>query len=193
MSTVSNLSSSASVAYATQLAQTSSLKRSLNSIGTAVASGDMSSASSVLTSFIKANPQFASTSSTDAPSQTPINQDFQALTDAVSGNNVDSAKSAWTQIQSDLTQSGVTNLNDGADATAKLLAETKASLDQQILSNVFGTSGGSLSVASLIGGSSDASSAAGVSSSMLSQWFAYKQGGSTAPTTSAGSSLNTVA
>jgi hypothetical protein len=197
MSTVSSLSSSASVTYATQLAQTSSLKRSLSNLGAAVQSGDLTSASSILTAFIKANPQFASTSSDGSQSQDPINQDFQALTDAISSNDADTAKSAWTQVQSDLTQSGVTDLSTGPDTIAKLLAETKASTDSQILSDAFGTSSGSSpSVASLIGGSSDSSGVAGVSSSLLSEWLTYKQGGSTTPTTTtttAGSSLDTVA
>ena len=94
MSAVSSISNSASVTYATQLAQTSALKRSLNSLGTAVQNGDLTSAGSILAAFIKANPQFASTASDGSQAQDPINQDFQALADAVSGNQVDAAKGA---------------------------------------------------------------------------------------------------
>src|ERR1039458_5046235 len=63
MSTLSSISNSASATYATQLAQTSALKRSLNSLGIAVQNGDLTSAGSILAAFIKANPQFASTAS----------------------------------------------------------------------------------------------------------------------------------
>ena len=197
MSALNSLSSSASVAYATQLAQTSAFKRSLNNLGNAVESGDSASASSILTAFIEANPQFASTSSEGSQSQDPINQDFQALAEAVSNDQVDTAKGAWTQIQSDLADSGVTDLSEGPAATAKLLAQSQASISQQILSDAFGASSASnTSITSLLGGSSGSSSSAGVSSSLLSDWFTYKVGGSASPVpsaASAGSNLDTVA
>jgi hypothetical protein len=197
MSAVSTLSSSASVTYATQLAQTSALKRSLNSLGNAVQNGDLTSAGTILNAFIQANPQYASTSSTGSQSQDPINQDFQALTAAVSNNQVDTAKSAWTQIKSDLAKSGVTDLSDGTADTTTLLAQTKASMEQEIVSDLLGTSSGSdASVTSLLGGGSDSSSGAGLSSSLLSEWLTYQSGGSTAPTAasaSAGSNLDTSA
>ena len=197
MSALSGISTSDSVAYATQLAQTSALKRNLNSLGTAVQNGDSSSASSILTAFIQANPQFASTSGDGAQIQSPINQDFQALADAVSNNDVDTAKGDWTQIQSDLADSGVTDLGDGTDATAKLLAQAKASVSQQILNDAFSTSSASgPSVASLLGASNGPSSNAGVSSSLLSDWITYKAGGSTSPiptAATAGSNLDAVA
>ena len=103
MSVLSGISSSAGVSYATELAQTSALKRNLNNLGTAVQNGDLTSAGSILSAFIKANPQFAITSSADSQAQDPINQDFQALADAITNNLADTAKSAWTQIKSDLT------------------------------------------------------------------------------------------
>lgn len=195
MSTVNSVSSSASVTYATQLAQTSALKRSLNNLGTAVQSGDLTSAGSVLAAFVKANPQYASTSSAGAQSQDPMNQHFQALADAISSNQIDTAKSAWTQIQGDLAKSGVTDLGNDAAATAKLLAQAKASMNQQILSDAFPTSsGGESSLSSLLGGSNDSSSAVGLGSSLLSDWLTYQQGGNASPiptTTSAGSKLDT--
>jgi hypothetical protein len=195
MSTVNSVSSSASVTYATQLAQTFALKRSLNNLGTAVQSGDLTSAGSVLAAFVKANPQYASTSSAGAQSQDPMNQHFQALADAISSNQVDAAKSAWTQIQGDLSKSGVTDLGNDAAAIAKLLAQTKASMNQQILSDAFATSsGGESSLSSLLGGSNDSSSAVGLSSSLLSDWLTYRQGGNASPiptATSAGSKLDT--
>ena len=197
MSALNSISSSASVTYATQLAQTSALKRGLNNLGNAVENGDSTSASSILAAFIQANPQYASTSSDGSQSQDPINQDFQALADAVSNDQVDTAKSAWTQIQRDLADSGVTDLSEGPAATAKLIAQTQASISQQILSDAFGTSASSnTSITSLLGGSSGSSSSAGLSSSLLSDWLTYKSGGSASPipsAASAGSNLDTVA
>ena len=186
MSAVNGISNLASVAYATQLAQTSALKRNLNKLGTAVQSGDLASAGSILTAFVKANPQYASTSSAGSQSQDPINQHFQALTDAITNGQVDPAKSAWSQIQSDLAKSGVTDLADGTAATAKLLAQTKASISQQILSDAFSASaGGGMSPTSLLGGSSESNSSVGLSSSLISDWLTYRAGGNTTPTTAA--------
>ena len=197
MSAVNNISSSAGFTYATQLAQTSALKRSLNNLGNAVQSGDLTAAGAILTAFIKANPQYASASSTASSSQDPINQDFQALSDAVSNNQADAAKTAWTQIKSDLAKCGVTDLSVGPAATAKLLAQAKASLSQQILNDAFGaTSPNGTSVNLLLGGSGDSGSAVGLSSSLLSDWITYQAGGNTSPTavgTSTGSKLDSAA
>ena len=197
MSAVKGISNLASVAYATQLAQTSALKRNLNKLGTAVQNGDLASAGSILTAFVKANPQYASTSSAGSQSQDPISQHFQALTDAITNSQVDPAKSAWTQIQADLTKSGVTDLGDGTAATAKLLAQTRASISQQIVSDAFSASaGGGTSPTSLLGGSSESSSSVGLSSSLISDWLTYRAGGNSSPTKAAagaGSKLDTAA
>jgi hypothetical protein len=197
MSLVTGISNSASVSYATQLAQMSALKRSLYNLGTAVQSGNLTSANSILTAIIKANPQYASTSSDGSQSQAPINQDFQALADAIANNQVDAAKSAWTQVQSDLSKNGVTDLSNGTAATAELLAQTNASIAQQIVSDTFGTSSASsLSVTSLISGSAGSTSGPGLSSSLISDWLTYQAGGQaspTVPTHSAGSYLDTSA
>ena len=197
MSALNSISSSASTTYATQLAQTSALKRSLNNLGNALQSGDLTAAGAILTAFIKANPQYASTSGAASPSQDPINQDFQALSDAVSNNQADAAKTAWTQIKSDLAKSGVTDLSVGPAATAKLLAQAKASLSQQILNDAFGaTSQNSLSINSLLGSSSNSSSGVGLSSSLLSDWLTYQAGGNKSPTaggTGTGSNLDSAA
>jgi len=191
MSALTGISSSGSVSYAMQLAQGSALKRSLNNLGNAVQNGDLSSANSILTGFMKANPQFASTSSAGSQSQAPINQDFQALADAISKNQVGTAQSAWTQVKSDLAKKGLTDISDGSAATATLLAQTKASIQQQIVSDAFGTSSdGSTSVASLIGGGSSSSSASGLSSSLISSWLTYKEGGATAPAVTTNSTGN---
>lgn len=193
MSAVNGLSSSASVAYATQLAQSSTLKRSLNNLGGAVQSGDMNSAGSILASIISANPQYASTASAGVQSQSPINRDFQSLTNAISSNQADAARGAWMQIQSDLTQSGVTDLSNGAGATATLLAQTNASISQQILSDAFSTSAeGTPSITSLLGGSNAASGSAGLSGSWLNDWLTYKAIGNTSPLPSAASTSNTL-
>jgi hypothetical protein len=196
MSSVTGLSTSDSASYAAQLAQTSSLKRSLNNLGVAVQNGDLTSANSILTAFIKANPQYASTQGDATQSQDPINGDFQALADAISNNQVDAAKNAWTQVKSDLSQDGVTDITDGTTATAELLAETKASIEQQIVSDAFGTSSaGALSATSLLGGSGISTGGAGLSTSLLSDWLTYQSGGqvSPVPANATGTNLDTVA
>ena len=195
MSATTAISSSASASYATQLARTSALKRTLSNLGAAVQKGDMSSANSILTAFIKANPQYAATASNAAASQDPINQDFQALANAISSNQAGTARSAWAQVQSDLAKDGVTNLSSGPSATAQLLAQTKASLDQEVLSDMFGAStGGDPSITSLLGGSADSSNGTGLSSSLLSNWLTYQSGGNALPavgTASTGQLLST--
>jgi len=198
MSAVTSVaSSSASANYATQLAQTSALRRSLNSLGTAVQNGDLTSAGSILTGIIQANPEYANTATHGSQSQDPINQDFQTLADAVSNNQVGAAQNAWTQIKSDMAKDGVTDISDGTADTAQLLAQTKASISQQIVSAAFGTnSGGGLSAISLFGGSDASSSGAGLSSSLIGGWLTYQEGGNTLPAASAastGNNLNTVA
>jgi len=192
MSAVTSVaSSSASVAYATQLAQTSTLRRSLNSLGTAVQDGNLTSAGSILTGIIQANPQYAATATDGSQSQDPINQDFQTLADAISDNQVDAAQTAWTQIKSDLANDGVTDISNGTADTAQLLAQTKASISQQIVSAAFGTSsGGGLSAISLLGGSDASSSGAGLSSSLIGSWLTYQEGGNTLPITTAASTGN---
>src|SRR5579863_8537831 len=106
MSTLSSVTNSAGASYAAQLASSSSLERSLYNIGTAIQNGNLTSAGSILSSLMAANPQFAaaasSSSGDSSQSQNPINQDFQNLTSAISSNQLDAAKSAWTQLQNDL-------------------------------------------------------------------------------------------
>src|ERR1017187_1775548 len=198
MSATTGISSSAGVSYTMQLAQTSALQRGLFSLGTAVQSGDLTSASSILTAFIKANPQFDSAASDGSQSQDSINQDFNALADAISNNQVDAAKSAWTQVKSELATSGVSDPSDGTTATAELLAQSKAFISQQIVSDALGTSStDGLSVASLLGGSSGTSSGVGLSSSLIGSWLTYQAGGNTLPAVTdynnTGQTLNTTA
>ena len=193
MSAVSSTSSSA-VAYATQLASAATLRNSLNAIGAAVQNGDMTTANSLLTTFIQDNPQYASTSGSS--STDPISQDFQTLATAVSGNQVDAAKSAWASVKKDLANDGV-NLSTSA-VTAQAIAQSNTTINQSILSSLFGDSsdseGSTPSVASLLGGSTNAGSTVGLSSSLLSAWVTYDQDANTTPAAATPQSvLNTTA
>jgi hypothetical protein len=192
MSTATGIiSSSAAVSYATQLAQTSSLKRSLSNLGHAIQNGELVPASAILTAFFKANPQYTSTSAEDTTSPDLISQDFQTLAVAISNNQVDAAQTAWTQVKSDLANDGVSSVANG---TSELLAQTKASLDQQIVSDAFGVSSGSdATIIALLGGNDTSSSQTGLSSSLIESWLTYQQSGTTAPAatgSSAGNLLN---
>jgi hypothetical protein len=180
MSAVSSTSSSA-VAYATQLASAATLRNSLNAIGAAVQNGDMTTANSLLTTFIQDNPQYASTSSSSS-STDPINQDFQTLATAVSGGQVSAAQSAWASVKSDLTNDGV-NLDPRA-VIAQAIAQNRTSIDQEILGDLFGdssSSGSTPSVASLLGGGTDSSGSVGLSSSLLNDWVTYRQDATATP------------
>ena len=170
------------MAYATQLAQTFSLNRNLKNLGAAVQSGDLTSAGSTLSAIMQANPQYASSSTSGTASQDPINQDFQTLSDAIANNQADAAKSAWTQLQSDLASNGITITNDSAAATAKVLAQCRESIDQSILAAFFGSSS---SDDSLLGAASSASTSADWQS-VLSQWLTYQADGNASTTTAAG-------
>jgi hypothetical protein len=189
MSTTSSVSTSSSFSYAIQLAETSKLKRSLNGIGSAIEDGDLTSASSKFNALMKANPDYAKPSSSDdsgttSGSKNSINDDFQAVAKALDAKDADAAKKAWAQLKSDLADSGVTDISDGKAATAKLLAQTKASINQAILSNAFGvSSSGSSSITSLIGTSSS-----DYVSSAISNWLTYEADGSTSSDTGSSSS-----
>jgi hypothetical protein len=195
MSAVSSTSSSA-VTYATQLASAATLRNSLNAIGTAVQNGDMSTANSLLTTFIQNNPQYSSTSSSST-STDPITQDFQTLATAVSGGDVNAARTAWSSVASDLSKDGV-NLSNSA-VTAQAIAQNKTTINQTILGDLFGSSpstGSSPSVASLLGGGANSSGSVGLSSSLLSDWLTYDQNANTTPvatTTTPPTVLNTTA
>jgi hypothetical protein len=197
MSTTSGVTSSSSASYATELAETSQLRRSLNNLGTAIQSGNLSSASSILSAIIKAHPEYATTSSSDTSttSTSPINTDFQTLAKALDANDADAAKTSWTQLKGDMADAGVTDLSDGKADTAKLLAETKTSVDEAIISNMFGVSSSSdSSVATLIGASSSSDSSSDAVSSAISSWLTYEADGKTSTSSSTTTStLNTAA
>jgi hypothetical protein len=200
MSSLSSVSNSAGVSYATQLAQSSALERSLYNLGSAVQSGDLTTAGSVLTALIQANPQFAASSSSSGStqSQSPINQDFQNLANAISSNDPDTAQSVWTQLKSDLAAAGVTNISSPSNIAAQTLASNKLSEDQTLLSSLFGGgSDGSSTLDTLLGGggSSDSSVGSAVNSA-ISNWLTYQSNGNAtipANTIPTGSSLNTTA
>lgn len=197
MSTTSGVTSSSSASYATELAETSQLRRSLNNLGTAIQSGNLSSASSILSAIIKAHPEYATTSSSDTSTTSTgstINTDFQAVAQALDANDADAAKTSWTQLKGDMADAGVTDLSDGKADTAKLLAETKTSVDEAIISNMFGVSSSSdSSVATLIGASSSSDSSSDAVSSAISSWLTYEADGKTSTSSSTTSTLNTAA
>jgi hypothetical protein len=176
------ISSASAISYATQLAGTSALRRSLASLGAAIQHGELVPASTILTAFFKSNPQYTSTANTDSQTQDALSQDFQALATALSNNQVDAAQSAWTNIKNDFAKDGVTNLGDATNSTSELLAQSKASTDEQIVSDMFGaSSGGNPSIATLLGESDASSSQIGVPSSLMENWLTYKQTGTAAP------------
>jgi hypothetical protein len=191
MSTLSSVSSSAGTTYAEQLAQTSSLKRSLSNIGAAIEKGNVTSASAQLTAFIKANPQYAASSSSDGStdSTSTINQDFGTLATALSNNDADAAKSAWATIKTDLKSAGVSNIGNPKADTAELLAQTSDSNTQALLSAMFGDTSSTDSTVSTLLGLSSSSSSTSVSD-VLSNWLTYQEDGS-ASTTSSTSSTTT--
>jgi hypothetical protein len=214
MSSLSSVSSSANSSYAGQLAQTSAFERSLYNLGTAVQNGDMTSASSILTALIAANPQYATSSSTSSTSgtstpssstqsQDPLNQDFQNLASAISSNQPDAAKTAWTQLKNDLAKAGITNISSGTTLAAQAVAQNNLAMQQDLLSALFSgesnSASSSPSLVSLLGGSSNSSSTSSATDSVnaaLSNWMTYQADGSAstlANTDSSTDGLNTVA
>jgi hypothetical protein len=197
MSALTGVSGSAGVTYATQLAQTSALKRSLYNLGSAIQSGDLTAAGSTLNAMMKANPQYALASTGSKQPQDPINQDFQNLAKAISNNQVDTAKSAWAQLKGDLAKNGVTDIGNGKQLSAQAVAQSRASINQTIMANLGGTtSDGASTVATLLGGNDNSSAGTNPLNAMVTQWLAYKANGNSqsAPGTgTTGSGLNGVA
>jgi hypothetical protein len=180
MSTAISITSA--VSYATQLAESSALRRSLSNLGMAIQRGELVPASTILAAFFKANPQYTSTTPADSQSPNPLAQDFQTLATALSNNQADAAQTAWTQIQSDFAKQGVTNLGDGTNPTTEVVAQSNAATDAQILSNAFGASpSGDSEIATLLGGSESSTSQTGISASLLENWLTYKQTGTAIP------------
>jgi hypothetical protein len=190
---ITPISGSSAVSYAMQLAQTSAVDRSLSNLGIAIQRGELVPASSILTAFFKANPQYTSTASDDSQSQDSLSQHFLALATAISNNQVDAAQTAWTQVESDLANNGVTNPGDGTASTSAVPAQTNDSTNEQFVRGMLGiSSGGGASIAAFLGGSS--SSQTGLSSSLIGNRLIYQQSGITGPpetVSSAGNLLNT--
>jgi len=109
---------------------------------------------------------------------------------------VQTAQSAWTKLKGDLAGAGITNINDGGRLAANLEAETKTSLDQSLLSTLFGATPADSSVATLLGGAAAGTDAV---STLVSNWVTYKVNGASSATASpvtpaaAGTNLDTKA
>jgi hypothetical protein len=193
MSTVSTVSNSSTAAYAEQLANAASLKRSLSNLGAAIQEGDLTSASSQLTALVKAHPELtanSSDSSTDASA--PINSDFQALTTALANNDTNAAKSAWASITADLNNAGSSTSGNPTTNTAEAVASFNASNTQSMVSALLG---GSTSPASALSSVLNTSYPGGSSSlnDLLSDWTTYNSNGTatTSATDSPGTQLDT--
>ena len=191
MSTLSGINAAAGAGYATQLASSAALKRSLSNLENAINNGALDAAGTILTQIMNANPQYAQTgasspsSASSTASQDPINQGFEDVSRAISANQVDAARSAWAQLKNYLTQKGITNLNDGSGAISKLVAESKASVDQAVLSNAFSPSAADSgnSLLSLLEPSATATSHVSESvGALVSNWLTYQSGGMAAST-----------
>jgi hypothetical protein len=196
MSSTSAIGSSASASYAVQLAQTSALQRSLYNLDTAVQNGNLTSARSNLSALMKAYPQYAPSSGASSTDQDPINQDFQALANALDQNDVDGAKAAWAKVKSELTNAGLPAIKNPSDTAALALAQNKASQDQAMLSALLGPAPSSDStIATLLGGSTNPASTSDSVSALVSHWIAYQSDGTTLPGTSpsTGAQLNAAA
>jgi ribosomal protein S20 len=103
------MSAISSISSATNSYQTASLNgfdqafKDLKSIGTALQSGDLSSAQSALTAFQQAQP-----AATQAPGSQPFGQnsqantDYKSLTTALSSGDLSAAQKAFTSLKADL-------------------------------------------------------------------------------------------
>jgi hypothetical protein len=204
MSSLSSVSNSSAVNYATQLAQSSALENSLYNLGSAIQGGNLTSAGTILTGIIQANPQYATNSSSSSStsssgstqSQSPINQDFQNLATAIQNNDLGTAQSTWAQLKTDLANAGITNISSGAQIAAQAIAQNKVSTDETILSSLFGNGSDSNSPLSVLLDQGSSASSTDSLPAAISNWLTYQADGNAAPPPTvgaAGSNLNTVA
>jgi hypothetical protein len=201
MSSLSSVSNSSAINYATQLAQSSALENSLYNLGSAIQGGNLTSAGSILTGIIQANPQYATNSSSTSSSgstqsQSPINQDFQNLATAIQNNDLGTAQSTWAQLKTDLANAGVTNISSGAQIAAQAIAQNKVSTDETILSGLFGDGSDSNSPLSVLLDQGSSTSSTDSLPAAINNWLTYQADGNAAPTPTvgaAGNNLNTVA
>lgn len=190
MSTISSLSSSSGASYATALAQTSKLGRELNSLGAAVQKGDLTGASSALSTLLKDFPEYAPSTDSTA-SQGTINQDLQTLSDALTNKQSDAAQTAWTQLKSDLASANIIDLNASVASPAQVIANSQLSEEQSLVSALFGTSSSdSSSISTLLG--TDNSSGTDSISSLVSNWMTYKVNGTATAQPSVSAPTNTL-
>jgi len=180
------------------LAQSSALSRNLYNLGAAVQNGNLSSAGSILTALMKANPQYASAGTSSSSSNSdPINQDFQNLAEAISSNQPGAALTAWGRLKNDLAKQGFTNISSAHELAAKAVAENKATLEQNLRASlVGGTSSDNSPASTLLGGVGDTASSTTAVDNLVSNWLTYKASGTSSGTKQSGGSssgLNSVA
>jgi hypothetical protein len=189
-SLLSSGSSSSTTSTALATAQAALRKRYLKQMGDAIESGDLSSAKSALKSAIKAfggstssTTSKSDSSSKDSDSGSAINKDFDAISTALDSNDTAAAKSGWTQLKTDLSDAGLTNLDDSSTMMAQAMASLNEQNQTSLIKALFGDN------------SSDTSSSSDISS-ILSNWMTYKENGIAAKaqaTKNSGTTLNTSA
>jgi hypothetical protein len=199
MSSLSSVTNSSAASYATQLAQSSALERSLYNLGSAIQGGDLTSAGSILSSIIQANPQYATNSSSSSnssstQSQNPINQDFQNLATAIQNNDLGTAQSVWSQLKTDLAGAGVTNISSSTQIAQQAIAQNQVTEDQALLSSLFGSSDSSSPLSVLLNQGASSGNATDPVAAALSNWLTYQANGNTSvPPAATGSNVDTVA
>ncbi len=108
MSSVPNINSAINSAQTANQNGFAQIAKSFQSIGTALQSGDVTSAQTALTAFQKAL-QGASGASAQTTSTQPFgkdtkaNTDYQSLTSALQSGNLSTAQKAYSSLQNDLT------------------------------------------------------------------------------------------
>jgi len=165
------------------MAQAALKLKYLNNLETALSTGDVASAKTALEKAAQAysitlsDSTDSSNSSSTSTSSTSIPDDFQSIYNALNNNDLSTAKTAWSQLKSDLYNAGVTSLNAGA-----LAEEAQLSLKAQTDEAVISTLGTALS------------SATDNLTTALSNWLTYNEtGGSSSSTSSSGTTLDTEA
>jgi hypothetical protein len=103
MSNISSLASSTNAYQATSQNAPGQLAQNFQAIGSALQSGNLTSAQSALATF-EQNLQASSQSSPNQPfgKNGEANTDFQAMAGALKSGNLSSAQQAYTSLQSDL-------------------------------------------------------------------------------------------
>ena len=139
--TVSNLSAAAPQAAWQQNAE--QFKQSFDALGSAIQSGDLSSAQDALTSLQQSQPANASNKANI--SNGPLSKDWAALQQALQSNDPNAAKQAFTQLQTDMKalHKGHHHHAKGANAAA---ANAPASSQPDDSSDKDASSGPSVSV-----------------------------------------------